>query len=120
MRIEELRLRQIELENESRIEKAEQRHRIDEDRNQINRDLTLYEKNQLVIDTERNKLNSLSKRIRQRSDYSPLALLNIEERYLKLQIRQLELEREVFDQYLEYLKSTGMTCSARSGSLLRR
>ncbi len=119
LRIKELEFRQEDLIQESKRERFEIENRFE----QIMFDLKLnIEKWQVftsLMSDEETKLSSWKSRISGSADFTPLILLEIEERKIEMELKQLEIVEDVLDDYLRYLNQSGVFCNGQYDSFLR-
>ena len=110
LKIQELKIEQEELNRESIRNIQENKENINTIANKLQSDIQIYYHFQKTIEDERIQLQKLSSKIAQKEGLSPLFLLDIEERYLSMQIKSLNIKEDLLNEFLKYLHQSNKMC----------
>lgn len=110
LKMQELQIRQDELDREAERELIEQQARINELKRELRRDMLAFTHFQKTMNEERAQLKNLAEQVIQKEGTSPLFLIDIEERYLSTQMKSLKKKEDLFSNYLELLDQSGKIC----------
>jgi hypothetical protein len=72
-----------------------------------------------LYDQEATDLAVISRQLAQRAGVNPLPLLDIRKRKVRNQLALLDLERDIYEGYVDLMKRRGDLCAAVGGELLR-
>lgn len=120
LKMQELQIRQDDLDREAERELYEQQARINKTERELRRDLLAFTHFQKTIDEERAQLKNLAKQISQKEGASPLFLLDIEERHLNTLTKSLKKKEDLFSNYLDLLGQSGKSCQQPIVNYLRQ
>jgi hypothetical protein len=120
LKMQELQIRQDELDREAKRELNEQHGSINELKRELRRDMLAFTHFQKTMNEERDQLTTLAKQVIQKEGTSPLFLIDIEERYLSTQIKSLKKKEDLFSNYLELLDQSGKICQQPFVNYLRQ
>lgn len=112
LKMQELKIEQEELNVKAARNTQEKQEKLITLENKLQTDIQAFFYFQKTIQKERTQLQDLSGKIAQKQGTSPLLLLDIEERYLNMQIKALNEQEDLIKDYLKYLQQSGKMCAA--------
>ena len=110
LKIQELQLDQhdIELQNERRMHRRLER--TNAAKQKLLADIQAYDFFKKVVGAERNKLITLGAQISSKEGFEPLVLLDIEQRYVSTRLQKLNMEEDIYSDYIKLLRLHGNIC----------
>lgn len=112
LKIQELQIEQEELNVKAVRNIQEKQEKLMTLEHKLQSDIQAFFYFQKIIQEERTQLQDLSGKIAQKQGTSPLLMLDIEERYLTMQIKALNDQEDLIKDYLKYLQQSGKMCEA--------
>lgn len=110
LKIQELQIKKAELaRDETRKVEADHKKRTDMI-DQLRMQVLSYEHFISTMSAERQALSDLGKQMTKAAGYSPLLLMDIEERRINNQLEALEKKENILDDYIDYMKVSGIIC----------
>lgn len=119
LKIKELQLKQKEFAREEQRDAQALQEEFNALRQKLLIDIQSYEFYMATIAEERIQLKNLGTKIAQKEGFNPLLLLDIEKRHLNTQLKALELQEDIFLDYLRYLEQSGQLCQQPRVNYLR-
>ncbi len=110
LKMQELQIEQEELKQESKRNIREKQEKLILFEKKLQGDIQAYFHLQKIAQEERGQLQTLSTKIAQKEGSSPLVLLDIEERHLRLKLKALNNKEDLIRDYLEYLRQSDTMC----------
>lgn len=111
LKMQELRLEQERLRQDQLRRQMGRDERLQTLRANALKDIGLYEYYVQTVEKEREALEKLARAVGERTEASPLLLLDIEERYVEISLELLDLSKDIYEGYLEYLYRSGRMCA---------
>jgi hypothetical protein len=119
LKIRELALEREQLRREQLREAATGQSDVELRRRVLLGLLTRYRMAARLYDQEATDLAVISRQLAQRAGVNPLPLLDIRKRKVRNQLALLDLERDIYEGYVDLMKRRGDLCAAVGGELLR-
>lgn len=118
LKLEELRIKQVEQQREENYDSQEKQKSITELIQSLKKDMVLYQKTENVLEEERENLQKISAQVIKKEGFDPLLLLSIEERQLKNELKLLKQKEDILSDYLKYLARSGRLYNMEQGNWL--
>ena len=119
IKIRELEMKQNEIQKELNLDQEQQelKQKLATEKLQIR--LQKFELYQSTIQKERSQLKNISALVSQKQGFNPLPIIEIEERYIKNQLKLLDKQTDLISSYLLFLEDSQLLCTAPFKNYLR-
>lgn len=120
LKMQELKLEQDALNRKAERETEKKKTKLNTTETKLQNDIKAFSHFQKTIEEERSELKKLSNSISRKEGTSPLFLLNIEERHLKMKMKSLNKTEDLLKEYLKYLQESGVMCQGETVNYLNQ
>ncbi len=120
LKMQELHIEQQALQREQVREAAAWQQNMQELQQKLLRDIAAFHFHQQSLTEERRQLQNLGSQIAKKEGYSPLLLLDIEERYIDTRLKSFSKQEDILYDYLRYMEASGRLCSGEDRNFLER
>lgn len=110
LKIQELLIKQDNIDRKIERESIQKLKDLNELKLKLQKLLEAYDYFENLIGIELNQLGQLGDKLVNEEKFSPLILLDIEERKIKNGLDKIKLQKEIFEGYLELLDLSGILC----------
>ncbi len=115
LKIQELELEYAAIEHEKERKELRLKEKLVRLEKQLKSKIQSVRNFSSTVEKERTQLKSLGDRIAQKEGFSPIILLDIEERHIETQLKELKLSEDLLSDYIDYLHESGRICSEYLG-----
>lgn len=118
LKIQELELKQKELDREQTRDAVQREADLYSLRQKLIRDINAFTYYQQTIEAERSQLQNLGTQITKKEGFDPLLLLDIEERHIDTRLKAFRKFEEILSDYLQYMEESGRLCGEMERNFL--